>query len=541
MKTNRISVGWLMLLALLTLNLHPSTAFAQGATAFTYQGQLHDTGTNANGTYTMIFALYDAAANGNQIGSAITTSATLANGLFSVNLDFGAGAFNGSARWLDITVSGETLTPRVQMLPAPYAQFAAVAASVTNGAITASAIANGAVGSTQLASNLTISGHADVGGLQIGGTNWNINVGNVTGPPGTGMSFTNALVLSANGLPYLDFVTVPGVGPVVYDPGQLVAASMLCGGNFEMKDTNWNTLVQIDSGGNITANGNINTYGGLKVNGTNGNWVAQIDSGGNITANGSINGGNISASGNMSANGGFGVNGTNGGWAAQIDSGGNISASGNVNVNNLNVTSGIIALGAYPDWSLIYSDDNGGLSVEANTIGETAVDPSGITTTGEINVNNGTVTISPNGDIHANWFNGLGVNASIGVTCAYLTASGVVSGQSFVTTSDRNLKEKFTPIDSREVLERVAGLPITRWNFKNDPASPHIGPMAQDFYAAFNVGTDDKHIATVDEDGVALAAIQGLNEKLKEKDARIEALEKRLADLEQLVKTSPQK
>jgi hypothetical protein len=65
--------------------------------------------------------------------------------------------------------------------------------------------------------------------------------------------------------------------------------------------------------------------------------------------------------------------------------------------------------------------------------------------------------------------------------------------------------------------------------------------MAQDFYAAFNVGTDDKHIATVDEDGVALAAIQGLNEKLKDKDARIEALEKRLADLEQLVKTSAQK
>jgi len=66
--------------------------------------------------------------------------------------------------------------------------------------------------------------------------------------------------------------------------------------------------------------------------------------------------------------------------------------------------------------------------------------------------------------------------------------------------------------------------------------------MAQDFHAAFGLnGADDKHIATVDEDGVALAAIQGLNEKLKEKDARIEALEKRLADLEHLVKTFPSK
>jgi Chaperone of endosialidase len=103
------------------------------------------------------------------------------------------------------------------------------------------------------------------------------------------------------------------------------------------------------------------------------------------------------------------------------------------------------------------------------------------------------------------------------------------------------LKEKFAPIDNQEILERVASLPISHWNFKTDEKTRHIGPMAQDFYAAFNVGMDDKHIATVDEGGVALAAIQGLNEKLKEKDAQIEAFEKRLADLEQLVKTSAQK
>src|SRR5476649_358342 len=79
-------------------------AAAQGTTAFTYQGQLRDGGTNANGAYTMIFKLYDAVSSGNQIGSTITANATLANGLFSVNLDFG-NAFNGAARWLDITVT----------------------------------------------------------------------------------------------------------------------------------------------------------------------------------------------------------------------------------------------------------------------------------------------------------------------------------------------------------------------------------------------------------------------------------------------------
>ena len=92
---------------------------AQGTTAFTYQGQLRDGGTNANGAYTMIFKLYDAVTNGNQIGTTITNKPTLFNGLFSVNLDFGAGAFNGNTRWLDITITNgptfETLWPRVQV------------------------------------------------------------------------------------------------------------------------------------------------------------------------------------------------------------------------------------------------------------------------------------------------------------------------------------------------------------------------------------------------------------------------------------------
>lgn len=111
----------------------PNPVFAQGTTAFTYQGQLRDGGTNANGAYTMIFKLYDASVGGNQINGAVTNSPTLANGLFTVNLDFGSNAFNAFARWLDITVQSggdtQTLSPRVQVLPTPYAQFAHTAGS----------------------------------------------------------------------------------------------------------------------------------------------------------------------------------------------------------------------------------------------------------------------------------------------------------------------------------------------------------------------------------------------------------------------------
>jgi hypothetical protein len=125
--------------AMACLLISSRPVLAQGTTAFTYQGQLNDGGTNANGTYTMIFALYDSLSGGNLIGGPITTSRTLANGLFTVNLDFGSGAFNGSARYLDITITNggttQELSPRVQVLPSPYALFAAVAATVTNGGI----------------------------------------------------------------------------------------------------------------------------------------------------------------------------------------------------------------------------------------------------------------------------------------------------------------------------------------------------------------------------------------------------------------------
>jgi hypothetical protein len=59
--------------------------------------------------------------------------------------------------------------------------------------------------------------------------------------------------------------------------------------------------------------------------------------------------------------------------------------------------------------------------------------------------------------------------------------------------------------------------------------------VAQDFHAAFHIGTDDKHIAPIDEGGVALAAIQALNAIVKEKDARISALKKSVNELKELV------
>jgi hypothetical protein len=115
-----------------------------------------------------------------------------------------------------------------------------------------------------------------------------------------------------------------------------------------------------------------------------------------------------------------------------------------------------------------------------------------------------------------------------------ILATGTVTG-----SSDRNVKENFAPVNSREILDHVAAMPITRWNYKADAGVVHVGPMAQDFYAAFNVGMDDKHISMVDADGVALAAIQGLNEKLEHalerKETEITELKQRLEALEKSI------
>jgi hypothetical protein len=94
---------------------------------------------------------------------------------------------------------------------------------------------------------------------------------------------------------------------------------------------------------------------------------------------------------------------------------------------------------------------------------------------------------------------------------------------SWANLSDRAAKTNFGQIDSRQILEAVAALPIQTWTYKDQAASiRHIGPAAQDFSAAFNVGDDNRHISAVDADGVALAAIQGLYQMLREKEAQLQ-------------------
>lgn len=100
-----------------------------------------------------------------------------------------------------------------------------------------------------------------------------------------------------------------------------------------------------------------------------------------------------------------------------------------------------------------------------------------------------------------------------------------ISG-ALIETSDRNAKTDIQPVNPQKVLEKAVNLKISTWRYKTDPVDVyHMGPMAQDFYGAFGLGSSEKTISTLDTSAVALASIQALYEKLEILKAKLKKLE----------------
>ena len=123
--------------------------------------------------------------------------------------------------------------------------------------------------------------------------------------------------------------------------------------------------------------------------------------------------------------------------------------------------------------------------------------------------------------------------SNAGLTAGVSLAAG---GGSWTSISDRNKKENFTTIDKEDVLNKIAGMEVSQWNYKAQPVNQHhIGPMAQDFYAAFHLdGQSDTTINSLDIDGINMAGIQALKKRtdeLKEKVAEVETLRKEVEAL----------
>lgn len=128
-------------------------------------------------------------------------------------------------------------------------------------------------------------------------------------------------------------------------------------------------------------------------------------------------------------------------------------------------------------------------------------------------------TSSANDQFNVYAAGGTRIFSNAAATSGVLLAAG---GGSWTSVSDRGAKENVEAVDGREVLEALTGIEVTTWNYTAQGDSVrHMGPMAQDMWDAFGLGLGGTTIDTIDADGLALAAIQGVNEKL---EAEVEAL-----------------
>jgi hypothetical protein len=276
-----------------------------------------------------------------------------------------------------------------------------------------------------------------------------------------------------------------------------------------------------------------------------GDFVWADDIGGTVAATG-VNQFVVRASGGFNLNGGaggFNVTTTGG---ATITAGSGITLAGDMHMGTSSADYHHFSIGGGNSYGYLYGSFPGladgvdmgyNYYVDASGAGH-IINGSGGTSRidagyGEITLFVGGVNTGPTGN----------ANLKVDVTTAGVTLYGTVNN-----VSDRNAKQDFAPISPAQILDKVLQLPVSEWSYKTDTDTRHIGPVAQDFYSVFNIGTDDKHIAPIDEGGVALAAIQGLNQKLNAKDADIQKLQdqnqslaKRLAELEQAVHSLTEK
>jgi len=101
--------------------------------------------------------------------------------------------------------------------------------------------------------------------------------------------------------------------------------------------------------------------------------------------------------------------------------------------------------------------------------------------------------------------NGVQIHTGDGMVVAANQTSG-----GWMMVSDEALKENFKPVDHSRLFQQLMGLPVAKWEYKFNPGVAHIGPMAQEFNAIFNMGEDPRFISATDADGVAFSAIKHL-------------------------------
>lgn len=638
---------------------------------FSYSGVLQTESQPAQGGYDLRLALYDAAANGTQIQDAVTNvNVAVSNGVFRTTIDFGPGAFDGRAAWLEVAVRPtdttndfEVLTPRQALLAVPNALHAltagtaqtAVSAETATSAtsavtaatattaeslspnavttvaiqdetITAAKIApgqvvkslNGLQDHVLLSAGANIVLDADGNSLTLSSPVWSLsgNQGTTAGAEFLGTTDDQPLELKVHrlralrltadtnavavnviaGSPYNEVSNGAYAATIGGGGGQLTADivfpqivrstyATIGGGGANTIDTNadastvsggFSNRVSAMAAEAVIAGGSLNRIGQDAWRGTiSGGWMHTIAdacyhsviAGGwsnSIVGHSSVISGGIEnlvdEGARFSVIGGGGGNiveagaftGTiSGGGENVIMSGSYRSTIGGGKLNAVGPDSPHSTIGGgYTNRIL----DNAEAATIPGGAGNSVAGAFGFAAGHRATAQTGAFVWadSVDADFASQTDNEFAVRATGGLrmvsavdengqpTAGVALAAG--SG-SWSTLSDRASKRNFEPADPRQILARLATLPIQTWNYaQQDISVRHLGPMAQDFRAAFHVGENDRTISAVDADGVALAAIQGLHalvleqqSKLEARDARIERLERDLAELKKMV------
>lgn len=561
-----------------------------------YQGKLTDHAGDPvqDGSYSLTFKIYDDSTGGSPLWSETQSGVMVTNGIFSIvlgdttpiNLSFDADY------WLEVMVGAETITPRRQLTSVGYS-FRAQKADTAEYAIDAplpphdhndmyytEAELNTSDGNPPNQGSNRVSwenlgdvpaGFADGIDHVGGGSNWT-----VTGS----VLYTNSFWSIARG----------GAGNVVSNVSTIVnlgvssttdeAYATVSGGHSNTASAAWATVgggtgntadgdySTVSGGDNNTANGGASTIGGGEWNTTDSVYCtvgggqtnhaigprSTIAGGDDNTATGeysaigggigndvgyraTVGGGQMNNAGYTGTIGG-GMNNTTSDKYSTVGGGRDNTASGEqstVSGGGYNVASG--------DYSTVsggeYNTASGNCSWVGGCKNAALGDYSFAVGSGAIANHEGAFVWADasGGELQSTEPNQFLIRAA-GGTKVYSNAdqtAGVTihaGASAWAVNSDRNLKENFTPVDGQELLEKIAALPISEWNYKTQSEKiKHIGPVAQDFYAIFGLGDDNVTISTIDPAGIALAGIKELINENRELKEIVEQLKQDIEEL----------